>query len=98
MLFPLQRELQVKKSEIAPTFELVEIPTEYKGFVIGRGGENLRQISSQTGAELIRKGGNVYLASGTEEQRQNAKQYIIEMVVSHLLKLSYTAIYQALIT
>ena len=92
MLFPLQHELQVKKSEIAPTFELVEIPSECKGFVIGRGGENLRHISSKTGADLIRKGGNVYLASGTEEQRQHAKKCIIEMVVSHLLKLSYTAI------
>ena len=92
MLFPLQHELQVKKSEITPTFELVEIPSEWKGFVIGKRGENLRQISSQTGADLIRKGGNVYLASGTEEQRQHAKKCIIEMVVSHLLKLSYTAI------
>ena len=60
--------------------------------MIGKRGENLRQISSQTGADLIRKGGNVYLASGTEEQRQHAKKCIIEMVVSHLLKLSYTAI------
>ena len=71
---------------------MVEIPSEWKGFVIGKRGENLRQISSQTGADLIRKGGNVYLASGTEEQRQHAKKCIIEMVVSHLLKLSYTAI------
>ena len=80
--FPLQHELQIKKSEIAQTFELVEIPIECKGFVIGRGGENLRQISSQTGADLIRKDGNVYLASGTEEQRQHAKQHIREIVVS----------------
>ena len=92
MLFPLQPELQVKKSAITPTFELVEIPSEWKGFVIGKRGENLRQSSSQTGADWIRKGGNVYLASGTEEQRQHAKKCIIEMVVSHLLKLSYTAI------
>ena len=53
--------------------------------MIGRGGENLRHISSQTGADLIRKDGNVYLASGTKQQRQHAKKCIIEMVVSHLL-------------
>ncbi|CAH3152275.1 unnamed protein product [Porites evermanni] len=73
-------ELQIKKSEIAQTFELVEIPSECKGLVIGKRGENLRQISSQTGADLIRKDGNVYLASGTEEQRQHAKQCIREIV------------------
>ena len=50
--------------------------------MIGKRGENLRQISSQTGADLILKDGNVYLASGTEEQRQHAKQHIREIVVS----------------
>ena len=50
--------------------------------MIGKRGENLRQISRQTGAELMRKDGNVYLTSGTEEQRQHVKQLIIELVVS----------------
>ena len=50
--------------------------------MIGKRGDNLRQISRQTGAELMRKDGNVYLTSGTEEQRQHVQQLITELVVS----------------
>jgi transcription antitermination factor NusA-like protein len=63
------------------TWELVEIPDEYKGLIIGKGGANLLQISKQTGAEVTRKSGDVYIINGTEEQREHVKVIIALKVV-----------------
>ena len=52
---------------------MVEIPAEYKGLIIGKGGANLHEISEQTGAEVSRRRGEVYITSGTEHQRAQAK-------------------------
>jgi len=51
----------------------VKIPAEYKGLIIGKGGAKLREISEQTGAEVSRRKGEVYITSGTERQREEAK-------------------------
>ena len=61
----------------------MEIPDEYKGLVIGKKGSNLKRISSQTGAKVIRKDREVYIVSGTEEQRQKAKVHIKIAIVSN---------------
>lgn len=66
----------------APPGELVEIPEKYKGLVMGTGGDNLRNISTETGAKVIRKGGEVYIISGNTQQRQQAKLYIGNVIVS----------------
>ncbi|KAJ7369989.1 hypothetical protein OS493_034935 [Desmophyllum pertusum] len=60
----------------APFGELVQIPAIYKGLVMGKGGDNLRNISTQTGAKVIRKYGEVQITSGTKQQRQQAKVLI----------------------
>lgn len=52
---------------------MVEIPAEYKGLIIGKGGANLLEISEQTGAEVSRRKGEVYITSGTEHEREQAK-------------------------
>ena len=70
--------------EGAPPGELVEVPDEYKGLVIGKGGDNLRYISTLTGARVIRKDGEVYVTSGTREQREQAKAHIKSQIVSVL--------------
>ena len=80
-----QQERQRKKCERAPPGELVEIPSKYKGLVIGKGGDNLRDISTQTGAKVTSKEGEVYIVSGTEKQRQQAKVHIKTIVVSILV-------------
>ena len=49
---------------------------------MGKGGDNLRNISTQTGAKVVRKQGEVYIASGTEKQRQQAKVVIKVIIVS----------------
>ena len=51
----------------------MEIPDDYKGIIIGKGGANLREISEQTGVEVCRKRGEVYIINGTEHQREQAK-------------------------
>ena len=68
--------------EGAPPGELVDVPSKYKGLVMGKGGDNLRKISTQTGAKVIRKQGDVYIVGGTEEQRQQAKVHIKIIIVS----------------
>lgn len=65
---------------------MVEIPAEYKGLIIGKGGANLREISEQTGAEVSRRRGEVYITSGTENQREQAKVNIgIKLVRESIL-------------
>ena len=80
-----QEETTRRKQEEALPGELVEVPQEYKGLVIGKGRDTLRNISTQTGANVILKGGEVYIASGTEEQREQARVHIKIIIVSRSL-------------
>ena len=82
----MQQEIQKKKSEEAPPGEFVEVPKAYKGLVFGKFGKNLKDISVHTGAQVIRKDGEVYITSGTEKQREQAKLQIKVKIVSILRK------------
>ena len=82
-MFFLQEEAKISK------WELVEIPDGYKGRVIGKGGARLTEISAQTGVSLTRKGGDVYITRGTEQQRQHARVNIGEIVVCKCFFLVY---------
>ena len=64
------------------TLERVEIEDEYKGYVIGKRRAILREISGQTGANLIIKDGEINITRGNEEQRKLAKVHIGTIVVS----------------
>ncbi|XP_073231303.1 uncharacterized protein [Porites lutea] len=59
-------------------WELVKIPGEYKGLVMGTDGAKLREISAQTGAKVIHsyKDGEVYIKLGNHDQRKNARALI----------------------
>ena len=61
--------------------ELVEVPDEFKGLVIGKDGDNLRHISTLTGAKVISYQGDIYVVSGTDEQRERAKVEIRMKIV-----------------
>ena len=82
MPYTLQEEICQRMREGASPGELVEIPDIYKGLVMGKGGDNLREISTLTGAKVIRKGGEVYVTGGTREQREQAKVHIKIKIVS----------------
>lgn len=67
-------------------WELVKIPGKYKGLVMGTDGAKLREISAQTGANVIRsyKDGEVYITLGNHDQRKNARALIGNAVVGTL--------------
>ncbi|XP_020623172.1 uncharacterized protein LOC110060719 isoform X2 [Orbicella faveolata] len=80
------QEIQRWRTTTLSPGELVEIPTEYKGLVIGTGGDNLRNISTKTGAKVIRKNGEVYIVSGNKQQRQQVKLHIGKSIVGARLR------------
>ena len=83
-VFLRQEKIKKRIEEQSLAGELVEIPEGYKGLVIGKEGSNLRRISNQTGAKVIRKSDReVYIVSGTEEQRQKAKVHIKITIVGN---------------
>ena len=62
----------------------MDIPSDFKGLIMGKGGDNLSFISTKTGAKLIRKDGEVYIVSGTDEQKEQARLHIKVATVSIL--------------
>lgn len=62
----------------------MDIPSAFKGLIMGKGGDNLSFISTKTGAKLIRKDGEVYIVSGTDEQKEQARLHIKVAIVSIL--------------
>lgn len=66
--------------------EEVEIPTEYKGLVIGKYGANLLEISKETGAKVTRIRREVHIIWGTKPQRDHVKLLIKLKVVGSLDK------------
>ena len=79
-IFSSINDLKENKEETPEPPEPVVIPDGFQGLVIGRGGETLKKISSQTGAYLFRERRNVYM-NGPLEARQKAKLQIKYMVV-----------------
>ena len=60
----------------------MEVPKEYKGLVIGKWGKNLMDISKTTGAQVIRRNGEVFIIEGKEEEREQARIAIKIKIVS----------------
>ena len=84
MHFFLQQAVQERnlKAEEVSSGELMEIPEQYRGFVFGKKGRNLKDISTRTGAKLVGKDNGVFIVRGTAEQRVQAKVQIKEKIVS----------------
>ena len=60
----------------------MEVPKEYKGLVFGKWGKNLMDISKNTGAQVIRRNGEVFIIEGKEEEREQARIAIKVKIVS----------------
>ncbi|XP_068751300.1 uncharacterized protein [Montipora capricornis] len=67
---------RMSKGPSAGNRELVEVPDKFKGLVIGKNGDNLRHISTITGARVTTCEREIYVVSGTDEQRERAKVQI----------------------
>ena len=63
--------------------ELIKVEDKFKGSVKGKEAAKLRHISAQSGAKVIldRQDQEIYIISGTEEEREYAKVLIGEIVV-----------------
>ena len=64
--------------------ELVKVENQFKGLVMGKTAAKLQHISAQSGARVIldREDLEIYIISGTEEEREYAKVLIGKIVVS----------------
>ena len=67
--------------------ELIKVEDKFKGSVKGKEAAKLRHISAQSGARVIldREDLEIYIISGTEEEREYAKVLIGEKVVGKVL-------------
>ena len=63
--------------------ELIKVEDDLKGIVKGKEADKLRHISAQSGARVILDPEDleIYIISGTEEEREHAKVLIGEIVV-----------------
>ena len=72
-----------KQNKEAVESELVEVQSDLKGHVIGKGGCNIREIMAKSGAKISsRRDEDSFLIRGDTEQRAFAKSLILEKVVS----------------
>lgn len=63
--------------------ELVEVQSDMKGRVIGKGGCNIKEIMAKSGAKISsRRYEDSFSISGDTEQRARARSLILEKVVS----------------
>ncbi len=68
-------------SEYAPKIELIQIPVDKIGEIIGPGGKNIRQIIAQTGAAVdVEDDGTVTVSGISEESVAKAKEWITGMI------------------
>ena len=79
--------------------ELIKVEDKFKGKVKGKEAAKLRQISAQSGAKVVldREDQEIYIISGTEEEREHAKALIGEIVVGKR-SLSLVKIYSSCFT
>ena len=64
------------------TEELDWVTSEFHGLIIGKGGRNINEIKSQSGADVIidRNGSGKCLLKGDEHQREAAREMIREKI------------------
>ena len=61
--------------------QLVEIPNEFKRHVAGKGGDNLQNISTLTGAQVLPRGKKQYELRGSEKEVKQAELLLKRRVV-----------------
>ena len=74
-------EGEMKTSKKRCPGKFVEIPSEFERHVAGKGGDNLRTISTLTGAQVLPRGNNLYELRGSEKEVKNAELLLKRKVV-----------------
>ena len=70
------------ESHTASPGQLVNIPSQFKKAVSGPGGDNLRNVSTVTGAEVSALGGHQLYITGEKKRVQHAEYLLKNRVVS----------------
>ncbi|KAL9950375.1 hypothetical protein ACROYT_G042863 [Oculina patagonica] len=79
-------EAQMKNRRKRSPGQVVEIPREFEKQVTGKGGDNLRNISTLTGAQVFHRGNKLYQLKGTEKGVKHAELLMKRRVASARLK------------
>ena len=74
-------EGEMKTSKKRYPGKFVEIPSEFERHVAGKGGDNLRTISTLTGAQVLPRGNNLYELRGSEKEVKKAELLLKRKVV-----------------
>ena len=69
-------------SHTSPDHQLVKIPKQFKKLVSGPGGDNLRNVSTVTGAEVSELVGHQLYVTGEKKSVQHAEFLLRNKVVS----------------
>ena len=77
----MKGEAQTKNRRKGYPGQLVEIPSEFEKQVTGKGGDNLLNISTVTGAKVVPRGNKLYELKGTEKEVQHAELLLKRRVV-----------------
>ena len=67
--------------------QLVKIPDQFKKYVRGPGGDNLRNVSTLTGAKVSQLGGQELYVRGEKKKVQHAEYLLRKRVVSSTYEL-----------
>ena len=78
--------------------QLVKIPSQFKKLVSGPRGDNLRSVSTLTGAEVSQLGGQQLYVTGTKKRVQHAEFLLRNKVVSFTHALFFLIKVKSLIT
>lgn len=70
------------KSLHASPGQLVKIPNEFKKYIRGPGGDNLRNVSTLTGAEVSQLGDHELYVTGEKKKVEHAEYLLRTKVVS----------------
>lgn len=76
--------------------QLVKIPNQFKSYVSGPGGDNLRNVSTLTGTEVSRLGDHQLYVTGEKKRVQHAEYLLRSKVVSFTNELPTSGKFQTL--
>ena len=84
--FPSKEEAQTKSRRKVYPRQFVKIPSEFENLVKGKGGDNLHNICTVTGAKVLSRGNNSFELKGKKKNVQHAELLMKRRVVcTHLI-------------
>lgn len=86
LIYQRMEEAQTKRGRKGYPRQLVKIPSGFEKHVKGKGGDNLRNICTVTGAQVLPRGNKLFELKGTEKEVQHAELLMKRRVASARIK------------